>query len=326
MKIHTNQQHRTDELLKEASEGKPLMGLEEVEQIVNAGRYTSAAGFKGIHIGINTVIVTSGIIVSSFLAYMALKVDKRNAQDDKFKIENTISQITENKLPVADAKQVEPITSNVSAMVSKNEKHELNQDNLLASSNNKIIAKKKKEIFNNSGKLSESSRGEKKSQISTTASNSGNSGSAAIAASSSNRKMLKGEVKISFPYNDQEVMMKLVGDDISELYIDDRLVAREKYDDYSEMISEGRNFLAGHGKEAERNSLDLIQYFDSQLLQDKLIAINAAYTFELSSSHLLINKSAQSNESFTKYKKLYETKTGKEITVGSVYKFEKGQK
>jgi len=323
MKIYTNHHHRTDELLKEASVGKPVMNLDEVEQIVNAGRYTSAVGFKGIHIGINTVIVTSGIIVSSFLAYMALKVDKQSTQSGKFKIENTVPLTAENHSPVTETKQVEPVKNNTLVVVSKNEHSGLahSNNNLLASSNNKIIVSKNKETPTNSSQLTEPLASNIKVSAETNSSSNGASSPVSL-----NKKMLSGELKISFVYNDQEVEMKLIGDNVSQLSIDGRIIDREKFDDYSDMISEGENYLAGkHGKEA-KNSLDLIQYFDSQLQQDKLIATDAPYTFELNSSQLLINKSAQSNEAFTKYKKLYETKTGKIVTDGSVYRFERGAK
>src|SRR5437763_816994 len=80
MKVYKNDSitpEKMNELLKEAQQEKPVMNLKEVENIIATKQYTPTF-IKPFRIGINTIIVGSGIIVSSFLAYMTLKVDKQN--------------------------------------------------------------------------------------------------------------------------------------------------------------------------------------------------------------------------------------------------------
>src|SRR6187549_1294585 len=76
MEIHKTTNKELNDLFNEARQEKPVMDFKEVDQVIKDGKYTPSAGSRGFHIGMNNLIVVAGIVVSSFLAYMALKVDR----------------------------------------------------------------------------------------------------------------------------------------------------------------------------------------------------------------------------------------------------------
>src|SRR6185436_13933083 len=100
MEIHKNTNRQLNELFNEARHEKPVMDLKEVEKIISDGKFTPASSNKAFRIGINNLIVVSGILVSSFLAYMALKVDTNPPVVEP---EQTANVVTTSKPVVLEA-------------------------------------------------------------------------------------------------------------------------------------------------------------------------------------------------------------------------------
>ena len=303
MEIHKNTNKQLNDLLNEARHEKPVMNLKEVENIIAEGKYTPAAGNRGFHIGMNNLIVLCGIVVSSFLAYMALKVDKGDIVNIAQPKTEMATQTTSTPVNQAQSDLIaqgtvpasQPVVENKSdkksaAAAAENIRPKQNPATLLASNEN-IVAPAEEEHM------------------------------AAPVAS----KMPSGEYVITFNYAGQDIRMKLVGDEVSEFFVDGHAVPADQYGDFDDILSEGKNYLIGNTHDAEgSSSLNLIKYFDSQLRADKILDKEVQYKFELSSSQLIVNGEVRSEELFKKYKGLYESKTGKTITDGSVYKFERG--
>jgi hypothetical protein len=298
MNLHSSNQ-RIDELMHEARNEKPLLPLTEVESIIGTSSISPAVTVKGLHVGLNSLIVITGIVVSSFLAYMALKVDNVHVQTPVATVipdvsTQTASDIVNTKVQLP-AKNIIASVTTVTPKLKREDfvRPKQNPENLTASTNTVVTRDENVE-----------------------------SEPASIAVPSK-KKILSGQFMITFYYNDQKVEMKVAGDDIAELAVDQKVIPETSYSDYDDVIAEGRNYLMGdHSKEV--NTLQLISFFDSQLHSDKILNGDSHYAFELSSSELLINKTSQSYDVFRKYKKLYESKTGKEITEGSTYRYEKG--
>ena len=309
MEIHNNSNKQLNDLLGEARREKPVMNFNDVEKIISEGKYIPTGGNRGWHIGMNNMIVLCGIVVSSFLAYMALKVDKGD-------LVNSTSPSVEQKIvengtdagllasDSKDAKSDEMVTTPVSSAseqaqpVSKSAERirpKQNSSTLLASSDNHIV----------------SDPNEAEENVVTP-----------VAA-----KMPSGEYIITFNYEGQDIRMKLVGDEVSEFFVDGKAISSDQYGDFDDILAEGKNYLVGNIHEEEgSSSLNLIKYFDSELRRDHILDKEVQYEFELSSSQLIVNNVLQPGEIFKKYKGLYEDRTGKVITKGSVYKFERGAK
>jgi hypothetical protein len=305
MEIHKNTNKQLNDLLNEARHEKPVMNLKEVENIIAQGKYTPAAGNRGFHIGMNNLIVLCGIVVSSFLAYMALKVDQGdlvNVSQPKTEMSgNTVTapvnqaQTTiENPVKVETPSPVVENTIDKKSVSSASDKtRPIQNPATLIASNEKIVASEKDEDV-------------------------------AVPVAS---KMPSGEYVITFNYAGQDIRMKLVGDEVAEFFVDGHAVPADQYGDFDDILSEGKNYLIGNTHDAEgSSSLNLIKYFDGQLRSDKILDKEVQYKFELSSSQLIVNGEVRSEDLFKKYKGLYEAKTGKTITEGSVYKFERGAK
>jgi hypothetical protein len=305
MEIHKTTNKELNDLFNEARHEKPVMNLKEVDQVIKDGKYTPAAATHGFHIGMNNLIVVCGIVVSSFLAYMALKVD----QGDLGTAVPATTELTSEAPPLIKADPLQqpdlknaaavtlPARSKPEPAIKPSDRVQPKQtpSTLLASSDNEIIA-------------------------------ANNENDEDIAAPVS-AMMPSGEYLITFNYAGQDISMKLVGDEVSEFSVDGHAIPAEQYGDFDDILAEGKNYLIGNThEEGNSSSLNLIKYFDAQLRADNILDSEVQYKFELSSSQLVVNGAVQTNDVFKKYKGLYESKTGKTITEGSVYKFERGAK
>lgn len=305
MEIHKTTNKQLNDLFNEARQEKPVMNLKEVDQIIKDGKYTPSAGSHGFHIGMNNLIVVCGIVVSSFLAYMALKVDQgelgtavdhqtQQVAEAPVSSQQSAVQLMDSK-PAVEAAQPAKSHKEPALKASDRTQPKQNPSTLLASADKEVIP----------------------AEVPTD--------EAIVAPVAS--KMPSGEYVITFNYAGQDISMKLVGDEVSEFEVDGHAIPADQYSDYEDILSEGKNYLIGNTHaETGSSSLNLIKYFDSQLRADRILDSEVQYKFELSSSQLVVNGTVQSNELFKKYKGLYESKTGKTITEGSSYKFERGAK
>lgn len=314
MEIHKNTNKQLNDLLHEARHEKPVMNLKEVEEIISKGKYTPAGSNRGFHIGMNNLIVVCGIVVSSFLAYMALKVDKGDLAANA----PVVSQSAGNELSGQSAQEQKLSSSEISATpaLSSNENTtsttQQGQSSTLKTSDRVQPKQNSTTLLASADKHLVAANDVKPEENST----------APVAS-----VMPSGEYVITFNYDGQDIRMKLVGDEVSEFFVDGHAIPASQYGDYDDILSEGKNYLIGNThNENGSSSLNLIKYFDSQLRNDKILKDEVQYKFELSSSQLTVNGQVQSNELFNKYKGLYEAKTGKTITDGSSYKFERGAK
>jgi len=303
MEIHKTTNKELNDLFNEARHEKPVMNLKEVGQVITDGKYTPSAASHGFHIGMNNLIVVCGIVVSSFLAYMALKVDQGDlgnavnpatteqlASESPVSVQTNPLQQTEINTAAVTKVKKEPAIKTSDRIQPKQ-----NPATLVASADNNIVA-------------------------------ADNESDEAIVAPVS-AMMPSGEYLITFNYAGQDISMKLVGDEVSEFFVDGHSIPAEQYGDFDDILAEGKNYLIGNThEEGNSSSLNLIKYFDSQLRADNILDSEVQYKFELSSSQLVVNGAVQTNDVFKKYKGLYESKTGKTITEGSVYKFERGAK
>ncbi len=297
MEIHKNTNQKTNELLNEARHEKPVMNLKEVENIISTGSYTSAATNSGFHIGLNNLIVICGITISSFLAYMALKVDKGDlmispATSTIKQTASVVSKPVANSVVLAAADNAKQSTVKQAERIRPKQ----NTSTLLASADKNLVATENTPV--------------KESIVEPVA-----------------NKMPSGEYVITFNYAGQDVRMKLVGDDVEEFAVDGKVIPADQYGDFDDIIADGKDYLMGNAHADEGStSLNLIKYFDSQLRADQILGNEVQYKFELTSNSFSINGNVQSDDMFKKYRDLYQAKTGKTITEGSVYKFERGAK
>jgi hypothetical protein len=319
MEIHKTTNKQLNDLFNEARQEKPVMNLKEVDQIIKEGKYTPSAGSRGFHIGMNNLIVVCGIVVSSFLAYMALKVDHGDL--DVAANHATVDQS-------AQTSQTSPTSqSTFNDQTSASNQSDLNKPQEVNSNADQL----KKEPA-----LKASDRVQPKQNPSTLLASADHGIAVSDVSEKDNdedavtpvsAKMPSGEYVITFNYAGQDISMKLVGDEVSELNVDGHEIPENQYGDFDDILAEGKNYLIGNTHSADgSSSLNLIKYFDGQLRADKILDSEVQYKFELSSSELIVNGEVQNNDVFKKYKGLYESKTGKTITAGSVYKFERGAK
>jgi hypothetical protein len=126
METYKEENKRMDEMFRKAREEKPLLNLDEVKNVLPANQPLIPHG-KGLHFSISHVIIVSGIVISSGLAYMTIKKDKT---DTAPKTENTI------QLPVETSK--ENSLSNKISTPSSTPATPLN--NAIASTDKKLIS------------------------------------------------------------------------------------------------------------------------------------------------------------------------------------------
>lgn len=302
MEIHKNTNKQLNDLFTEARHEKPVMNLKEVENIISEGKYSPAPGSRGFHIGMNNLIVVCGIVVSSFLAYMALKVD---SGDLNVQAPSTVNSEAA-QAPAAEqttAAQPNPKIIPAAAQADRSGNQKKSSDRVQPKQDaSTLLASTDKIVAGDNAAVEEIVE--------------------PVAA-----KAPITEWVVTFNYEGQDVRMKMIGEEISEFAVDGVTISADQYGDFDDILREGKNYLIGNTHaDAGSSSLNLIKYFDGQLRADKILDNEVQYQFELNSSQLLVNGNAQSDEMFNKYKGLYEAKTGKRITKGSVYKFDRGAK
>jgi hypothetical protein len=330
MKIHSNSFQLMDELLKEARHENPLFNSKEVENMIQNGRAVVAEAPKSfIHrIGVRTLMLTMGVLIVSLIAFTAIKLNKKDvaSPDNTGTINRDISTPAVATKPMANALANNPdVTGNktVSEVAPATGINKLNPS-----------LENKKSVGKTSPK-SESNLNANISSVKISESMHMVSRKGSAANDGTDKKEMTKEVAISFNYNDQKVRMKFLGEELNELSIDDQTVTAEKFNEHAILISEAKK-LVRHKDDShqtkqrttdeESSNLNLVQFFNSQLHADNIVAEGMPYSFELTANQLLINNAALSAGQFQKYKKLYETKTGKMLTAGSEYAFEKGGK
>jgi hypothetical protein len=333
MEIHNNTNPRLDELFREARNEKPVMSMDEAEKIISSGNYTPAATPRGALIGMNNLIVVSGIIVSSFLAFMVLKVDR---QDDYARFVPRVDKTVQS----ADVAKAQPAAEQLNntevAGASQNNSSEpeqnLNVASLLSQPKDKpanhFIASSSNVISTPSAvapaKSEEAIASMKPADADVLP---GEMNAKAVAEAAPN-----SELKVDYNNEDgDKVHLVLRGNEVSELSIADKKISPSDYNKYRKDIEMGRNILTGKSAEVnvnddDANSLKLVNFFDKELRNDNILTDEVNYIFELSSTRLLIGGKKQSKDVFKKYLHLYEAKTGNKIVETSVYKFEKGAK
>jgi hypothetical protein len=95
METYKEENKRMDEMFRKAREEKPLINLDEVKNVLPANQPLISHG-KRLHFSISHIIIVSGIVISSGLAYMTIKKDMT---DSTSKTENT------TQLPVEPSKE-----------------------------------------------------------------------------------------------------------------------------------------------------------------------------------------------------------------------------
>jgi hypothetical protein len=121
-----------DDLFKEARAEKPLVSMDEVKNIIpSSPAAAGAAAGKAFHFGISQVIVVSGIVISSGLAYFTMKIDKTPAEKPK------TEQVAQQQPVVETPKQKAP----QQIQTSNNKSQSFDKTNtLLASTDKKLIS------------------------------------------------------------------------------------------------------------------------------------------------------------------------------------------
>jgi hypothetical protein len=112
---------RMDELFRKAREEKPLMHLDEIKNVLPANQPIIPHA-KGWHFSISHIIVVSGIIISSGLAYLTMKTDKINKADTTPKTEQAsqtpVEPIKENNLSTTST----PVPTNNNHLIASTDK------------------------------------------------------------------------------------------------------------------------------------------------------------------------------------------------------------
>jgi hypothetical protein len=130
METSKEDQGHLDELFNKARQEKPLVSYNEVKSILPlAGLPAIHSAGKGFHFSISSIVVGTGILVSSILSYMVLKVDRHDASAKK--------EVAQQVTPVAPSNHIETTKSNeVAAPVQQSTQ----KQNLLTSTDKKLIA------------------------------------------------------------------------------------------------------------------------------------------------------------------------------------------
>jgi hypothetical protein len=279
MQTHKEGNQHLDDLFKEARQEKPILGLDEVKNIIPASN--TVIGSKGFQFSISHIIVVSGIIVSSGLAYFTMKSDKTAA--DKIKSEQVAQEVSTTTLvksPNSFHSQIKPQSSK------KN-------NTLLASTDEKLIVPSTKYKKVN---LNEENIGSQK---------------------------LTSTVKLK--HDDKQYEITMVGTEVTNIKMEGATVTSEEYAQHSDVIEIARGYAEARIKE-EGDKQQLMSIFDKQLRADKIAPEEGKYTFQLTSSSLLIDGVPQDNKAFTRYSKLYKEQAGKEIANGDEYQFKMKRK
>ena len=93
MEAHKEGNRHLDELFNTARQEKPLLNLDEVKNILPATPASFVPPSKGFRFSISHIIVGSGIVISSGLAYFTMKTDKPIVAD------NHKTELTVQKAP-----------------------------------------------------------------------------------------------------------------------------------------------------------------------------------------------------------------------------------
>jgi hypothetical protein len=199
-----------DDLFKEARAEKPLVSMEEVKNIIpSSPAAAGAAAGKAFHFGISQVIVVSGIVISSGLAYFTMKSDKTPA--DKAKTEQVVQQQPLVETLKQEAPQQIQSSNNKSQSFDKT-------NTLLASTDKKLIAPPEPKY--------------KKVNL-----NEENVGSQKLTST------------VNWKHNDKQYKIVLTGTDIVSIEIDGATVPSSDYTQHAEAITTAKEYAAARIKE-----------------------------------------------------------------------------
>jgi hypothetical protein len=288
METYKEGNQHLNELFNAARQEKPLLKVDEVNSMLPSG--APAAGMhaaKGFHFGISHIIVVSGIVISSGLAYVTMKTDKNAAHQPK----------TEQVIQTSPAAIETP--KQESSQLTIKPKSSDKTNTLLASTDKKLISlpedKHKKVALNE-----EYTPSEKISQTVT------------FPHDGKNYRIVTSGSDVN----------NII---ISSVQVDDINIPVEDYSLHTDAIERAKQAAQAKIKE-EGDKRYTINTFDKTIRADKLAADENHYVFQLTSDQLFVDGVPQRKEAFEYYSKLYKELTEKEIPRGSEYKFTMSRK
>ena len=137
-------------------------------------------------------------------------------------------------------------------------------------------------------------------------------------------KHYTGNATISFSSDNKKIKMTISpANEIEELLINEELIANESYKDYKSIIDEGlklknEKIKTGGGGSVEEQSLNaekrtIMNEMMKELSSDGLITSDQPFDFTLTGQELILDKQKQSQETFERYKGVYEKVTGEKL-------------
>lgn len=141
------------------------------------------------------------------------------------------------------------------------------------------------------------------------------------------RSETDGPATISFLKDEKRIKMILYFGEIKELRIDEEIIDPIAYSDYTEIIQKGKTMeinsrrekeddmeLSDLEREQKRQNEVVLNTIMRALAKDELIIDGKSFDFRLLWYKLVVNGITQSNESYEKYKAIYEEASGKRLT------------
>ncbi|MEO8148137.1 MAG: hypothetical protein ABI723_10890 [Bacteroidia bacterium] len=311
-----------DELFAKARSGKPVMGVDEVRNLIATAPVASASNSGNSAKSNSTLyMLLGGIAIIAITAgiWFYMKSDNQPVAVSQTA---TVPSNVENNKPSntsseIDQQALQTNSSNDAAVNNETSAGDNKQDNtdVPSKSNNELAVKSKPA---SAEKVNPAESNPDPSKTKTTL-------------------VTGGDFEVKFQTEDKVVKMKLKEEEVKELNINGKVIADNEYPKYKDVIEQGKKMMAAEklknpsnassAKTPEEQKRDeantrLFNAFTDQLKKDKLINEDK-YSFKLTSSELLIDGKPQPDAVRQKYLDLFKSTAGRDLG-GTTFKFDHG--
>ena len=324
MEYNQDINNRLDELFAKARTDKPVMGVDEVRNLIATAPVTSTPAKTNTPSKSNfsLYLILGGLAIFAVTAgiWYYLESDNQQVSENKATSNTTIS----NEISPAVSSTPQENTGSEMVAAENGEKSEVTEEN--------DASELKNTVGDNTSDAAKSgivkpSKDESKSE------------EPAVPASSGNKTYLVtgGDFVVNFQTDDKTVKLKLAEDEVKELNINGKAISASDYPKYKDLIDRGKKMMEAERlkntttasstktpEEQKRDDLNtrLFNAFTEQLKKDKLINEDK-YSFKLTSSELLIDGKAQPDAVRQKYIDLFRSVTNRDLG-GTTFKFDHG--
>jgi len=320
--------NRLDELFAKARTAKPVMGADEVRNLIAAAPVTASSqsgatkSTKG-NTGLYMLLIGLTLVIASGFAWYFMKSDNDNVLP-----QTNGSVNSSTAAPSTNESQGNEQTNNNSNPTNGNNSTVSSETNDATAMNDANASPAKENVTS-------------KEPVAKTESVNAKAKTPEVekAEPSKNKTIIVtgGDMKLKFHADDKEIEMSVKDNVVGVMSVNGKTVSTSDYGKYKDIIEQGLKMAADEQaknptapvssktpEEQKRDDINtkLFAAFTDQLKKDKLVD-EEKYSFKLTSSEMLINGKAQPDAIRQKYLDLFKSTAGRDLG-GTTFKFDHG--